>query len=200
MQWISCNADVEAPFVEPPGARFARWLTFEDAYLVQQFLSRVDQEDLCKRFGCGVRHDSPVVWRHLAPMNDPRGRSLALLTQVSSVMEVLGLSQIHLDGYGDSAEIAVLVRSDWHNQGLGTRLLAELISRSSEAGVTSLRAYVSRGNIAVNRLMNRFGFQIQERCRDAELHVLKELGGLAPAIALYEAHRRPPGTGINRRR
>ncbi len=59
------------------------------------------------------------------------------------------------------AEIAVVVRDDWQNRGVGTALLRHLIDVAARHGITALTAEVTRDNEAMLHLFGKLGFEVE---------------------------------------
>jgi phosphinothricin acetyltransferase len=65
-----------------------------------------------------------------------------------------------LDGYRHTVENSVYVREDRHGLGIGSALLAALVTAAREAGHHVMIAGVEAGNTPSIRLHERFGFQV----------------------------------------
>jgi ribosomal protein S18 acetylase RimI-like enzyme len=59
------------------------------------------------------------------------------------------------------AEVAVVVRDDWQNRGVGTALLRHLIEVAGRQDITALTAEVTRGNEAMLHLFEKLGFTVE---------------------------------------
>jgi phosphinothricin acetyltransferase len=65
--------------------------------------------------------------------------------------------------YAGVAEVSVYVRPDWHGRGVGSRLLAALVTESERAGIWTLQAGIFPENAASLRLHERHGFRVVGR-------------------------------------
>ena len=71
---------------------------------------------------------------------------------------ILGLATIAWVAPG-TAEIALIVRSDLQQRGLGATLLAHVIKNARSADFRLLLATIDDGNLPIRRLTQRFGFE-----------------------------------------
>jgi acetyltransferase len=103
--------------------RFAQWLDLsdgtkmfvrplrpEDEGLLQKFLERIAPDDLRLRFFAPVRHFSHAFLARLTQLDYGRAIAFAALDGASG--DLLGVVRLHADSNYESAEYAVLVRSD----------------------------------------------------------------------------------------
>ena len=74
---------------------------------------------------------------------------------------ILALAHAHAHPRGETAEIALLVRSDLKGIGFGSLLLDRLIRHCRNHGVARLEADVLRQNARMLRLARKYGFRKQ---------------------------------------
>ncbi len=63
--------------------------------------------------------------------------------------------------HDSEAEVAVVVRDDWQDRGVGTALLRHLIRVAERHGVPTLTAEVTRDNEAMLHLFGKLGFEVE---------------------------------------
>jgi acetyltransferase len=73
--------------------------------------------------------------------------------------QMLGLATIAWVRPG-VAEVALIIRSDLQRRGLGATLLATVIRDARGAGFDLLLAHIDCGNVPMQRLARRFGFEL----------------------------------------
>ncbi len=83
---------------------------------------------------------------------------------------------VRYDEDPDTADIAVTVKDEWHNRGVATALLAELV-RQRPVGVTHLLTEVLADNPASLAMLKRLGPTRTEREGSGVLEVQVDLGG-----------------------
>ena len=70
--------------------------------------------------------------------------------------------------YSDTAEISLYVKSEYQHQGIGKKLIGELIKKGEKVGLHSIIARITEGNDISIKLHRYFGFEI--------IGIMKEVG------------------------
>jgi acetyltransferase len=140
---------------------YLRRLHAEDRPLIEEFLARIDSEDLRMRFFGGFRAVPPTLLDHLLRIDDPERLVLVVIGTDGGRREVLAVGRAHTSA-DTSAELALLVRSNLKGLGLGAALLARLIAHCRSRGISRLVAEVLQQNVRMLRLAERFGFHRQD--------------------------------------
>jgi acetyltransferase len=83
--------------------------------------------------------------------------------------ELVGLVQLHSDASYQTAEYAVLLRSDLKGKGLGWALMQLLIEYARAEGLQKLSGEVLRDNTTMLTMCRELGFEIASDPRDAGL-------------------------------
>jgi L-amino acid N-acyltransferase YncA len=114
--------------------------------------------------------NTTAIWNNYAVDLDNRRAWLAertalgfpVLVAVDAEENVLGYSSYGtwraFDGFRQTVEHSVYVRSDLRGQGLGPKLMQALIERARESGLHVMVAAIESGNAASIRLHERLGF------------------------------------------
>jgi acetyltransferase len=174
----SVAASEGAEMIEFRGrAVYLRRLHAKDRPLIEEFLARIDPEDLRMRFFGGFRAVPPALLDHLLRVDDLERLALvAIGTDGCGRREVLAVGRAHTSA-DTTAELALLVRSNLKGLGLGTALLARLIAHCRNRGISQLVAEVLQQNARMLRLAERFGFRRQ----DAQFGTVRLVLELRPA-------------------
>ena len=125
----------------------------EDA--IAHFISRLEAEDLRLRFGGGAPLDEPAALRRRLGLGDPRS---AVLLSLDAAGAIAGMATLALAS-ADTAETAVIARSDLKHRGVGTALMGRLVRQARMSDLTRLMALVLYENIPARRLVHRLGFR-----------------------------------------
>jgi GNAT superfamily N-acetyltransferase len=88
-----------------------------------------------------------------ALLRDPAGHETHLAWNEA---RCVGVATIALNAAG-TADLGVLVEDRWQRQGIGTRLVASLLPRARDRGVTNLHADVLRDDMFVLEALSRVG-------------------------------------------
>lgn len=86
--------------------------------------------------------------------------------------EIVGWASLSLwserAAYGGTAEISLYIASNFHRQGIGKKLMTEILRAGQNAGLHTVLARITAGNEVSLKLHYDFGF--------SEVGVLKEVG------------------------
>jgi RimJ/RimL family protein N-acetyltransferase len=154
---------LEREIVLRDGARVRlRPIRPEDQDRLVAFYDRLSQHTAYQRFFSVMRR-LPPDWAHLLA-NVDYVRRLALLAELgpSEAPELIGVARYEPTDEADTAEIAFVIQDGWQNRGLGTVLLAELLTAAEARGVRRFRAHVLASNARMLELLARHT-DVQER-------------------------------------
>jgi acetyltransferase len=137
-----------------------RRLQVEDRLLLQAFLEQIDSYDLQMRFFAGFRTVPPALVDFLMRIDCEQRMVLVGIDDRSrGQAQILAVAHAHAHPRGETAEIALLVRSDLKGIGFGSLLLDRLITRCRNHGVARLEADVLRQNARMLHLARKYGFR-----------------------------------------
>lgn len=121
-----------------------------------QFGRLLHPEDVRRRLGRLAVLGDGDTFRRLFGLDDGKIETVGAF-DVSG--RLLGLATIAWISPGN-AEIALIVRSDLQRRGIGATLLANVIKNARGAGFHMLVAHIDTGNVPMQRLARRFGFEL----------------------------------------
>ncbi|MDE2468907.1 MAG: GNAT family N-acetyltransferase, partial [Bradyrhizobium sp.] len=139
----------------------------EDEPAVVKFLGRVRAEDLRLRFFHAVKAFSHQFVARLTQLDYARAMAFAALDTETG--EITGVARLHSDSGYESAEYAILVRSDLKGKGLGWALMQLLIDYASTEGLKSLNGQVLTENTTMLAMCRELGFSVKADPHDAGL-------------------------------
>ena len=161
------------------GSFSIRNLRTSDAQACEHFFGHLDPQDVRMRFA-GRRGYSTDLF---LPETD-RAFDSAAFAAVDPTDAVLGI--LNLVSLGrDTAEAAVIVRSDRKRRGIGRSLLEHVIQRSPSTGITQFIGYVLAENKPMLALAQSIGF-IRLR-REGFFIIVRRSLTLATALASADA-------------
>jgi acetyltransferase len=140
-----------------------RELRANDRARIQALLAQVAAPDLQMRFFGLFHRVPPALLDHLMRIDPAQRVTVAAVRESgcrNDAAEILGVARAHRTA-GDSAEAALLVRSDLKGEGLGSMLLGSLIARCRDWGVARIMAEVIRRNSRMLRLAKKYGFRCE---------------------------------------
>jgi RimJ/RimL family protein N-acetyltransferase len=77
--------------------------------------------------------------------------------------EILGLGQYGIDEPIHTAEVALVVRDDYHYRGIGTQMLVYLTYLAKRQGLLGFTAQVLVDNRPMIRVFEKMGFDLKKR-------------------------------------
>src|SRR5215469_1052789 len=149
-----------------------RELRASDRERLEGLLMQVTAPDLQMRFFAAFRHVPPALLDQLL-QSDPTQRVTVAAVLESGAgdanTEIIGVARAHRVA-GNTAEAALLVRSDLKSHGLGSLLLGTLIAQCQKRGFSRLIAEVMRCNTRMLCLAKKYGFRC-ESVQDSICHI-----------------------------
>src|SRR5215204_4154836 len=149
---------------------FVRPVRPEDEELFVEFLKHVSSEDLRLRFFAPVREFSHAFLARL--IQTDYARALAFLALDAATGEMIGVVRLHADANHETAEYAILLRSDLKGQGLGWELMQLIIEWAKADGLSVVEGQVLRENAVMLEMASALGFEIRSDASDRDLHIV----------------------------
>jgi acetyltransferase len=128
----------------------------EDEPLYPAFLERVTQDDLRLRFFAPVKDFSHRFIARFTQIDYARAMAFVAIDEASGAM--LGVGRLHILSQSDTAEYAVLVRSDLKGRGIGWVLMQTLIEYARDEGLKTIQGEVLADNTTMLRMCEELGF------------------------------------------
>lgn len=82
---------------------------------------------------------------------------------------IFGVVRIVGDPERETAEFAILVRTDMKGRGLGSRLMSEIITHAREKGYRKVFGHILRENRGMLRMASELGFEMTSDPQDMEI-------------------------------
>lgn len=127
----------------------------EDAPGLTDLVARTSADDVHLRFRGGLRHLPDALAARLSQIDYDREMALAAIAPSG---DILGVSRLVADPEGDTAEFALLVRTDLQQHGLGRHLLQEILDYGKARGLRQVWGEVMGGNDRMLGLAATLGF------------------------------------------
>jgi acetyltransferase len=126
-----------------------------DAVPLGAMIDASTPEEVRLQFGSGLERLADSWGARLSYID--YDREMALVAEARNG-EILGVARFASDPEGRTAEIALMVRSDRQNRGLGQRLLEDLLECARDRGLDEVWGDVARDNAAMLDLARTLGF------------------------------------------
>ena len=143
----------------------------EDEPLYPPFLQQVTQDDLRLRFFAPVKDFSHRFIARFTQIDYARAMAFVAIDESSEAM--LGVGRLHALSQSDTAEYAVLVRSDLKGRGIGWLLMQTLIEYAREEELKTIQGEVLTENTTMLRMCEELGFMSSESPTDPGIRLVK---------------------------
>jgi len=142
----------------------------EDEPAVIKLLQRVSPEDLRLRFFHAVKEFSHAFVARLAQLD--YARAMAFVALDPATRDIIGVVRLHSDSRYETAEYAVLLRSDLKGKGLGWALMQLLIDYARSEGLKSLFGEVLNENATMLAMCRELGFTVKRDPNEARVSLV----------------------------
>ncbi len=136
----------------------------DDWTALRDFLGAVAPADIRARFHGAMRDFSDRLLQRLTQID--YDREIALIGFRDHDTLPCGVVRLHADPDWISGEFAILVRSDLHGHGLGTRMMRRIIAIARARGLGRIVGSVLRDNTRMLTLLRELGFHAEQSSGD----------------------------------
>ena len=130
----------------------------EDERLYADFFAKTTDEDLRLRFFAPVKDRSHAFVARLTQLDYARAMAFIALEETTGAM--LGVARLHADANHETAEYAVLVRSDCKGRGLGWLLMQTIVEYARAEDLQTIEGQVLDENISMLAMCRELGFTV----------------------------------------
>ncbi|HON37331.1 MAG TPA: GNAT family N-acetyltransferase [Deltaproteobacteria bacterium] len=138
---------------------FQRPVLWTDRELILDLFNRISPESLYMRF---LRHyrvlpeDMLYQFTHLDYIDR---FALAAVVEEEGKEAIIAVARYARDPQEGLTDLAIVVRDDWQNKGLGKLLLLGLIDAGREHGIKRFVSMMDPGNTIIRQTLARLGFE-----------------------------------------
>lgn len=151
-----------------------RPVRISDEPMLKDFFYALSDQSIYQRF-ISARKDMPHErLQEFAVIDYSKEMAIVAVLEHNTREEILGLVQYGVAPDAHSAEVALVVRDDVQNRGVGTELLSYITQIAKRAGLMGFSAEVLTGNRAMMHLFEKAGFGIEKK-RGAGIYELRML-------------------------
>lgn len=163
--------DIATDLTTRTGLRFhVRGTTPADEALVGDFFQHVTAEDLRFRFLSGMKD---VSHERLVEMTRTSDARLINFLAIGADGTLLAVAMLAGDERKESAEVALSIRADHKNIGIGWELLSHIAHYAQQEGFARIESIESRENHAAIDLERNMGFTLVPVEDDSTLVILR---------------------------
>jgi acetyltransferase len=146
---------------------FVRPVRPSDDLLVRDLLAHVSKEDLRLRFFDSIKEFSPQFIARLTELDYARAMAFVAIDEASG--ETLGVVRLHADETHETAEFAILLRSDLKGRGLGWCLMQLIIEYAKSEGLKRVCGQILQENTVMLKMCRELGFEVKTDAEDRGL-------------------------------
>jgi acetyltransferase len=146
---------------------FVRPVRAEDERLFATFFEKVTQEDLRLRFFAPIKSFSHAFIARLTQLDYARAMAFVAIDRPTG--EMLGVVRLHADANHETAEYAILLRSDVKGHGLGWNLMQLVIEYARAEGLRRIDGQVLTENRIMIEMCEQLGFVIENDPHSADM-------------------------------
>ncbi|SDS52481.1 bifunctional acetate--CoA ligase family protein/GNAT family N-acetyltransferase [Bradyrhizobium canariense] len=150
---------------------FVRPIRPEDEPLIHELLRQVTSEDLRLRFFASMKEFSHAFIARLTQLD--YARAMAFVAFDEATNEIVGVVRIHSDSIYETAEYAILLRSDLKGRGLGWTLMQLIIEYARSEGLKTISGDVLAENSVMLAMCRDLGFEVKADPDEHDICVVK---------------------------
>mmetsp|Transcript_11825 Transcript_11825/g.20788 ORF Transcript_11825/g.20788 Transcript_11825/m.20788 type:complete len:797 (-) Transcript_11825:1554-3944(-) len=153
----------EQQFVSKKGrVMLIRAIMPEDEPLIVDFHKRISEESVYTRYLSDMRYEDRVSHNRLirvCHVDYDRDIAIIAMDQSSSTGKLVAAARLTKEHGRNTAEFSMLVADDYQGEGLGGKLLRELIEHAKADGLDAIEAVVLQTNRAMIHVAEKAGFE-----------------------------------------
>jgi acyl-CoA hydrolase/GNAT superfamily N-acetyltransferase len=151
---------------------FLRPVKISDEPLLKDFFYSLSDQSIYRRFISQKRDMPHQQLQDFVAIDYTKEMIILAELKDDQKEEVVGIGQYAIYEASHSAEVALVVKDDYQNKGIGTEVLSYLTYLAKRQGLIGLTAEVLMGNTAMMHLFKKMGFAI-ERTLEAGMYEIK---------------------------
>ena len=142
---------------------FFRPIKICDEPLLKEFIYSLSDQSLYRRFLSTHYYIPHEQLQDLIVIDYLREKTIVAVVCQNDTEQIVGLGQYFTEQHTFTAEVAFAVRDDYHNQGIGTELLAYLTYLARRQGLLGFTAEVLPDNLPMLRVFEKGGFDLHRK-------------------------------------
>jgi len=155
---------------------FLRPVKISDEPLLKDFFYSLSDDSTYRRF-ISSRKDMPHErLQEFVIIDYTKEMVINAVISEDGKEKIIGLGQYGVDETTHTAEVAFVVRDDYHDQGIGSELLSYLTLLAKRQGLLGFTAEVLIGNHAMLRVFEKMGFDMDRRQEEGVFELKRIFG------------------------
>jgi acyl-CoA hydrolase/ribosomal protein S18 acetylase RimI-like enzyme len=155
-----------------------RPVKISDEPLLKDFFYSLSDNSIYYRF-ISVRKDMPHErLQEFVAIDYTREMVILAVIEHGEKEEIVGVGQYGIDESAHTADVAVVVKDECQNKGIGTELLTYLTHLAKKQGLLGFTAEALMENKPIIHLLEKSGFEIEKRVGSEGVYELRAIFGL----------------------
>ena len=150
---------------------FIRPINSSDGDLITDLFEKISPKSIYKRFLRNLDALPEELLHHLTHINYETDFALVAIVEEEHKESITAVSRYMYDPHENVTDIALAVRDDWQNLGLGTLLLTRIISIAKKHGISHLESMMDPGNTIMEKILHGLGCEVNYSLRSGFYHV-----------------------------
>ena len=139
-----------------------RPVKISDVYLLQDFFSSLYKDSLYSRYHSARKVMTYEQLQNFITIDYRKEMIILALLNDSGIEEVVGMGEYRITGNSLIADIALTVRDDFQNLGIGRKMFSYLTQLAQNEGILGFTADVLADNTSLNNMSENIGIEIEK--------------------------------------
>ena len=137
-----------------------------DEPLIVDLFNKLHSDSVYMRFLTHLKALPEDLLFQLTHIDYNKEFALVALIQENGKDSVIATARYCYDPKDDVTDVAVTVRDDWQNNGLGKSLLSKIISIGKERGIYNFVSILDPANIIIKHILQEIGYRVNYYYKD----------------------------------
>ena len=139
-----------------------RPVKISDVYLLQDFFSLLSKDSLYSRYHSARKVMTYEQLQNFITIDYRKEMIILALLNDSGIEEMVGMGEYRITGKSLIADIALTVRDDFQNKGIGKKMFSYLTQLARNEGILGFTADVLADNTSLNNMSENIGIEIEK--------------------------------------
>lgn len=140
---------------------FLRPILTTDSDLIIDLFNRITPKSLYQRFLRNFNALPEDMLYHFTNINYKTDFALVAVIQEDCRDAIVAVGRYAYDPHEDSTDLALAVRDDWQNLGLGKSLMTRIIAIAKEHGISHFVSMMDTKNTFMEKILKDLGYEVR---------------------------------------
>ena len=140
---------------------FIRPIQSTDNDLIIDLFNRISPRSRYKRFLGNMPALPEDMLHQFTHVDYKTGFALVALIEENGIQTIIAVGRYMHDPLEDNTDLALAVRDDWQNLGLGKALLTRIITIAKENGISRFTSMMDTRNTIMEKILRDLGYEVK---------------------------------------